>query len=433
MPFFYTFILSVSILLTSCDSSSVNSEKHSPKKTINWYDDLVFEDKGFSFELLRPLGAAYYGGSDIGEVLQTARRIKSGDFASWYREWLKTANRVYNLAEKAQNEGHLVSARDAYFRASTYYRTAGFYMDVKPDRKKSIDTWNKSRKSFQQAIVLLPHIKPIKIPYENTTIDGYLLKSSIKNAPLLILHTGFDGTMEELYFDVGVAAQQRGFNVLLFDGPGQGGMLREKNIPYRFDWEKVVTPVVDYVYKLSDINKEKIALMGISMGGYLAPRACAFEHRLGACIANEGLYDFYGNISQKIPAEYMKLLDDEPEAFSQAIREAMTKSPFVKWLFNHGMWAMHADSPADFMNKVRNYNLKKVAKNIKCPTLIIDRRADDALKSNAKKLYDAITAPKKYYLFTREQAAEAHTQAGARAISNQVILDWLAETFNWHD
>lgn len=397
----------------------------------NWYDNLVFKNPTLVFEMIRVLGQTAYGGADIGEVLQTATAMKPNDIYSWYQQWLNTANRIYKIAETAQKNGHTASSREAYFRASSYYRAAGFFMDAKKDQAKSIIMWKMSRESFLKAIASLPYIKFIQIPYEHTTLDGYLIKSPKTNAPLLIIHTGFDGTMEELYFNIAIAARERGFNVLLFEGPGQGGALRTKNLYFRPDWENVLTPVIDFVEKLPNINTKKIALLGISMGGYLAPRACSSEHRITACIADEGLYDFSASVYQKLPTEVTKYIATQPKTFNQILFGIMQKNLFIAWFFNHGMWALDAKTPTDFMQKIREYSLEGITKNIKCPTLIIGREADDNLKSDSKKLYDLIQAPKTYYEFTSAQAAQAHVQAGAQMISNQVILDWLCKIFDW--
>jgi len=119
---------------------------------------------------------------------------------------------------------------------------------------------------------------PIEIPFEGMTLPGYLClvdKSGTKR-PLLIVHSGFDGTAEELYFEIAHFAVKRGYNVLLFEGPGQGGMIRVQKMPFRPNWETVVTPVVDYAITRKEVDAKRIALMGISFGGYLAPRAVAF-------------------------------------------------------------------------------------------------------------------------------------------------------------
>jgi len=422
------FVLIVFVVVISSVSSNAQQ-----KQRTNWYDNLVFKNEDFSFQLARILGYTYSGGADVGEVLKTAKAIKPGDIGDWYKQWLKTANRIYRFAETSKREGHIVSAREAYFRASNYYRTAGFYMESKDRFNKSISSWKLSRKSFLKAIASLPYIKVVNISYEKTSLPGYFIKSSAKNAPLLIVHTGYDGTMEELYFEVGMAAHQRRYNVLLFEGPGQGEVLRIQKLPFRADWEKVVTPVIDFALKLPGINKDKIALMGISFGGYLAPRACAFDHRISACIANEGIYSIVESFYKRIPPKVIPMISTEPEVFNKAMYGIMQKDIRVQFFFNHGIRAFGAKSPADFMLKLKQYNLKNIAKNIKCPILVLDSEGDAFLKGEAKRLYIVLRAPKTYYLFTKQQAAQAHVQVGAIAISNEVIFNWLDRTFRWRN
>ncbi|SRR5579883_284989 len=418
-------ILSSAILFFSLLNNCVFADSS------NWYDNFLFHDPSFNFELIRTLGYAYSGGADLGESVSTAKEIQDGNDFSWYEHWLKTADRLYDTAEKMQSNNHIISARGAYFRACNYYRSAGFYMDAPEYRDQSKSDYKKSKDSFLKAIKSLPYIQTIQIPYEKTTLPGYLLRSAQKNAPLLIVHTGFDGTAEELYFEAGLAAHERGYNVILFEGPGQGSVLREQHLPFRYDWEKVVSPVIDYAMTLDNIDKNKIALLGISMGGYLAPRAAAFDDRIKACIANPGLYDFGENIYKHLPPELLKLLAQNPAEFNNQIYAIMKKDPMLSWFFNHSLWVFDAKSPADVMQIVKQYSLVKVADKIKCPVLVIasDEDSFDKNSVQAKKLYDAIKSPKTFLKFTPHEAAQAHCQMGAIAISNEYILNWLDDTF----
>ena len=174
---------------------------------------IYFKDPQYSFQLLRVLGAAPYGGSDIGECLMTAYPIKEGDNESWYTEWFSTARRLEDAADRYMSQGHKVSAREAYFRASNYYRTAEFFLRQKTNDPRILGTWGKSRDCFRKG-AQLSHapVKPVSIPYEETMLPGYLClvdDSGIKR-PLLIIQTGFDGTGEELYFGQARAALERG-------------------------------------------------------------------------------------------------------------------------------------------------------------------------------------------------------------------------------
>jgi pimeloyl-ACP methyl ester carboxylesterase len=315
-------------------------------------------------------------------------------------------------------------------RASNYYRNAGLYMVATADRPKSISAYALSKTAFLKAINSLPEIKIVSIPYEKTTLPGYFIPANKAKAPLLIIHSGFDGTGEEIYFEAGMAAHERGYNVLLFEGPGQGSVIRVQNLPFRYDWEKVVTPVVDYALaNLTNIDKNKIALMGISMGGYLAARACAFEHRIKACIVNGGVYSVTANIMQSFPAPVAALMTSNPDKFNEIMYDQMKTNLTVRWFFNNGMWTFAANTPADLLTKGKLYTVKGILNKIQCPMLVIDSEADAFFTGQPQQVYNEVTSPKKLMKFTADQSAQAHCQMGAIAISNENILDWLQDTF----
>src|SRR5215467_10511300 len=105
---------------------------------------LIFNDDGFSFRLLNVIGKAVYGGTDIGECLSTAYRIKDGDFESWYSEWLKTAQRLEEIGNHSLEHGHITSAKEAYLRASSYYTEAKFSLHTNPSDSRIIQTYSKA-------------------------------------------------------------------------------------------------------------------------------------------------------------------------------------------------------------------------------------------------------------------------------------------------
>ncbi len=134
---------------------------------------MVFKDPTFSSLLLRTIAETYYKGADIGECLSTAYRINEGDFESWYEEWLKTAKRVHSYADDCMAFGPTISAREAYLRASNYYRTAEFLL-VEPTDPRSQTTIDLSKDCFRKAASTFPFVVvPIEIPYEGTFLPGY--------------------------------------------------------------------------------------------------------------------------------------------------------------------------------------------------------------------------------------------------------------------
>lgn len=392
---------------------------------------VVFQDQTYEFELRRTLGYGVSGGADINECLYTGRRIKEGDDESWYAEWRATADRIRIIGEKSLAAGHKVSAREALLRASNYYRTAEFFLRANLNDPRLINTWRLSRDTFRKAAELMDHpVETVRIPYEGTTLPGYIVQpdNSRKRRKTLIVQTGFDGTGEELYFEVAFFALQRGYDVLIFEGPGQGGSLREQGLYFRPDWEKVVTPVVDFALTRPEFDRRRLALIGISMGGYLAPRAAAFEHRLAAVIANPGVYDVF-NGRNAITRELLQKAAAQPDETNAFLRQEMMKNSGLRWQLHHGMFSFGKKSPLDFLLAFSEYRLDGIAGQIQSPTLVIVSEADHFFTAEAQmKLYDSLTSPKTLMRFTEAEMAGEHCQMGAVSLSNQRILDWLDET-----
>ena len=392
---------------------------------------IYFRDQNFSFEFLRLLGEAVHGGADINECFVTASRIKEGDFESWHQEWNRTAERIHQIAENCLAHNHMVSAREAFLRASNYYRCAEFFMHMEIGKTdvRAMSTYEKSVNCFQQAMRLFPFVcERVKIPYEGTNLPGYFYRVDPSTTPrsTLLIHGGYDSTGEEQYYETVPDALERGYHCLVFEGPGQGSVIRQQNLSFRPDWEKVVTPVVDYALTRAEIDPKRIILIGKSLGGLLAPRAAAFEHRLAACIAVDGLYSLipsrYGQIIQKAGAS---LSEEQMNAFLEG---EMQKDSNVHWAMSQGMWTMQGSSLFDCAIKMQQYSLDGIAGQITCPTLVCDAEADHAFAGQPRMLFEALRCPKTYLLFTAEDAAEEHCHAGAALLLNQRIFDWLDET-----
>ena len=128
---------------------------------------VAFKDESFAFEFVRNLGFAYYGGSDLGEMIAVAGRIKEGDFESWFTECDKLARRILSRAKASLDAGHVQSALEGYLRASTYFRTAEFYLHGDPSDPRIRSESNASQQAFAEAAKLSgPTWEPVEIPYE---------------------------------------------------------------------------------------------------------------------------------------------------------------------------------------------------------------------------------------------------------------------------
>ena len=200
-------------------------------------------------------------------------------------------------------------------------------------------------------------------------------------------------------------------------------MIRVQGMPFRPDWEAAVTPVIDFAQNLSEVDPDRIALMGISFGGYLAPRAAAFDHRIAACIANGGVYDFNASVMQKAPPNMEEILSDENASreFDQEMSEYMNQSIETGWAVEHGMIVFGAQNPQRILPNDRSIYAegRSPADQVSHPCCRFGERHAPA--GQARPLYDARPCPKEYLLFTTEEGAGLHRQMGAMTIAKEDI------------
>jgi pimeloyl-ACP methyl ester carboxylesterase len=391
----------------------------------------------FWYEAKRAFGASSYGASEFGEVMATVSRITSGDNESWYNEWNATAERVFAEAEAQLAAGHHISARDSYLRATTYFRGSEFFLHGDPEDSRIYSAYKKSIQAYKACCALYdPPILPVEIPYENATLPGYFhrVDDTDTKRPLFIMHSGFDGSAEELHGEGARAGIERGYNVLTFDGPGQYGPIHRDRLPFRPDWENVVIPIVDFALTLPGVDLQKIALMGVSLGGYLAPRAAAFEKRISALIANDGVFDYgVANLGpippdQRTAVEAAARANEAPE-LDRKLDEFIKISPTAAWAFTHGMFVTGTSSPRAYLAATFEYNLRNgIAEQISCPTLVLDAEEDMFFKGQPEELYEHLTCPKTLMRFTAAEGAGAHCQVGAQRLAFGRIYDWLDNT-----
>lgn len=393
---------------------------------------VAFKDDSFAFEFVRNLGFTYYGGADIGEMMATSARIKEGDFESWFTEFDKLGRRVLSRADASLAEGHLESARTAYLRASTYFRTAEFYLHGNPDDPRILSEAKASQKAYDQAADLTgPAWERVEILYEGTTLPGYFYKvdTSGKPRPTLIFHGGYDSSLEELFYFGAAAANRRGYNCLTWDGPGQGLPRREQGLPFRYDWEAVVTPAVDYAISRPDVDADNLVLMGMSLGGYFAARAAAFEHRFKAAIFYGGVYSFYETFQKSLPPEALSALGSgDTEKAEAIIRAGMEKNSGLRWSITQGVWSLASPSISAMIEEGKKYTLEGIIGQIKCPCLVMEAEGDMFFKGQPQQVYDGLRSPKTLIKFDAEDGAENHCQSGALAYKDEVVFNWIDDT-----
>ena len=289
-----------------------------------------FADAEFQFGLEIALGAAYRQASDVGEALATAGRIADGDADSWVNEWTATAEVCQAAGAEAESAGRRVSALSYYRRAATYYATALYRFSGATDHspERELELWRRQRACWERSSISRPVPgERISIPYEDTTLEGFFFRAPDaapgERRPLVVMNNGSDGATSAMWLEGGAAAAERGYHWMTFDGPGQQAALYEQNIPFRHDWEAVLTPVLDAILPRPDVDEDHVALIGVSQAGYWVPRAIAFEHRFAAAVADGGIVDISAGWIKQLPEMMRKQLSDgERDAFDREMQVA---------------------------------------------------------------------------------------------------------------
>jgi acetyl esterase/lipase len=271
-------------------------------------------------------------------------------------------------------------------------------------------------------------------------MPGYLLRpdDSGRARPTVIVNNGSDAQSVEVFSYGGAAAVERGYNALIFEGPGQGAMLFERKIPFRHDWEKVIEPIVDWLSDRPDVDERRIALTGWSMGGELVTRAAAFEHRLAAVVADPGFLDdwiAWPEVLRDITkagdaaAQNRQWRAIIPEMTPSQVFTIKKRGEIFGRQFLEEARAGHL--PSDFAllaSRMKQFRCGEVAERVRSPFLVTSYELEQFVPGQAQQLYDRLPDPKELVNFTVAEGAQYHCAPMAPQYRNEVVFDWLDKT-----
>ena len=386
-----------------------------------------------AFNFVRTLMVAGTGGAEISECLMVADRVKLRNEASWIREWVTVAENARRIADQALRSDQVVTARQAFMRASNYFRAAMFSL---PHTDPRLDSYlTSSRECFHNAAKLFtPQIEILDIRFGDAHLPGYFLSAGQSKNPTLLVLNGGDSTNEEMVHWLGFSAAARGWNCLTFEGPGQWSALQKNpGLLMRPDYEVPVSAVIDHLVGRDNVDPDRIALYGPSLGSLLAARTAAFETRLRACICDGLIVDVY----EAWHAVWPRVLQNAPPRLFDFVFSMLEKmSPQLRGLTNRFRWMLGVSKPHEIIEAWRPYNIKDLAPKIRCPLLVLYGEAELEQSSttvglSALRFIRDLSCPVTVRMFGLDQGwAASHCQIGSLAAMQTLVFEWLEKAAN---
>ena len=344
----------------------------------------------------------------IAEMRTVAPKIR--DYADYVREFL-------GLSDQALHKGETL--KGAY-----YLRSAEFYMFPDDPRKRP------SRKEFVR--LMNDHFGVTKeahhsVPYTSGKLSSYRLISP-DSLGTIVLFGGFDSYIEEL-FSTQLYFRDAGFDVIAFEGPGQGAALEEENLPMTHEWERPVKAVLDH-FQLEDVT-----LIGYSLGGCLAMRAAAREPRVRRVVADDIFTDLFDASLRQSPLGIRTALSGllrlaVVPLVNAVVDRTMRRSLVVNWGIHQGMHVTGTRTPYEFLKQTTLYRTDDISPLVEQDVLLLAGAEDHYVPlhqfhDQIRSLTGARSLTAR--LFTRQEHAQNHVQVGNVGLSLRVIADWIVE------
>jgi alpha-beta hydrolase superfamily lysophospholipase len=314
------------------------------------------------------------------------------------------------IAEVDLAAGHPLTAARKFHRAASYFIRAERISSHEDPRQmvaynRALQNYRKAREHGQDGVEF------VEIPFEGAAMPAILIPANEEGrpAPIVVHIQGFD-SIKETQFPVLQEYRRRGLSCLIVDQPGAGGALRLHGLVGRAETETYVTAIIDWIMARLSLATNRVGLVGLSMGGFFAPRAAAFEPRVKACASWGALFD-----AHRLVGPLAKGGD--------------VSSPSVPNSIKHALWSFGLSTPGEFIELTKKLSLEGVIDRLTCPLLVIHGENDRQVPvEQAIETYEkATTTDKTLKIFTEEEGGDEHCQIDNRAIAADLLADWFAE------
>ncbi|TET44616.1 MAG: alpha/beta hydrolase [Dehalococcoidia bacterium] len=356
-------------------------------------------------------------GGRIAEVDEACRPLKEiakrGEapeaLEQWYQSWKRVAERVEQLAVHDEESGHPLSAGRKYLRASLYYIAAERLMTNLDSRK--VQVYKQVLSAFKKGVQLRREpVEFVEVPFQGSSLPSLFFPGiGDGRRPCMVHFGGFDSLKEILYTRIGHEFRLRGISLLIVDHPGVGEALRLRNLYSAPNTEVPAAACVDYLETHPDVDPDRIGIMALSLGGYYAPRAAAFEKRFKCCVAWGAMWDF-----NKMGRKRSIVEEDE---------YASVPSFQATWVFGK-------NTPEEALEVMKELTLEEVIDKVTCPLLVVHGENDRQvpLWQAEKTIEAAVNSPgRKLKVFTLAEGGAEHCGTDNSAMQVDYMADWVAE------
>lgn len=375
------------------------------KLPVGYFD--FSKDEALNFQLNRFYSS---GTIDYAELMEIGQRVKS------FEEWVAYFTA---LGDDAQSRGEFLKAAQCY-RAAQFY-TLGEKKDKNGIPMKKV-LYEKCRINYDKVYDKVDGLNYERIPYQNSYLPVYYMKQK-SSRKTIVIHGGYDSFVQEFMVFI-FFFYEKGYDVFFFEGPGQGEALLRGNLKMTSRWEECTSAVLDY-YNLKDVT-----LIGISLGGYLALRAAAYDKRITGLILYDLIYDFYGSIKARMGKVkgwiFDQMTKNKNHPLWKMVNKKMDNIYFTKWLLQQGYEVYeNVHTPFEYFNHIKQYNTRDISSLITQDTLVLAGEKDIYTIYYQNQL-DALVNAKSVTgrIFTKEESADHHCQIGNLMLVLKTMEDW---------
>ncbi|WP_218668902.1 S9 family peptidase [Variovorax sp. KK3] len=373
-----------------------------------------FDDPNMDLFFMAAMSWGPTGGLDIGQAHYVASNIQDGDADSWIAAFSNYGDLQNQQAENWKGKGWKREAGEARLKAFASYRSA-WQFAAPGEVFASIYARHKAAFATAMKELEMPATF-FGVPYKGQQLPGVYFQNAARNAPVVLVIGGADTCFEDLFLTCGRNLLDRGYSVALVDLPGQG-INQANGLYWEAEAEKPIAATIDLLVDRFGAKPGRIALLGLSLGGYFVARAAGHEKRVATVMA-----------STPFP--------DPADLFEKSVRHAMAAGngtpPTVAATrsYQGSLWKAGAKTPEEFIT--RTARMKADASLVTLPFLSILGAGDSPVFASQAKAWHAQipSARKSFVLLDAATGADGHVQVNNRLRLTQECCGWLGEIFS---